>query len=78
MKTILKGNDAIEMYAELQGSYPAGKQPKISGYFVSDDCDWAFGEYDKGTIIAFESTGDGMVYEDAFGTVNDAIEWIES
>lgn len=75
MKTILKGNEAIEIYEKLQGSLSAGTTPRMCGYFISDDYDATKQIYDKGSIVAFDSTT-GQVYEDVFSNVNDAIEWI--
>jgi hypothetical protein len=75
MKTILTGNEAIEAYEDLQGTHPTGHHPKKCGYFTSDDCDLTK-HYDKNTIVAFDATGE-FFYEDAFSTVNDAINWID-
>lgn len=73
-KTILTGIEAIEAYEELQGSYSSSGLPKKCGYFNAADCG-ATNYYDKGTIIAFDSTS-GESYELDFGNVEDAIEWI--
>lgn len=75
MKTILTGNDAIDIYETLQGPLSAGTMPRKCGYFISDDCEVTNKEYDNGSVIAFDSTT-GHVYEDVFNTINDAIEWI--
>lgn len=75
MKTILTNNEAIEVYETLQGSLSAGTMPRKCGYFTSDDYESTNKIYDKGSIVAFDSTT-GHVYEDAFSNVNDAIEWL--
>jgi hypothetical protein len=74
MKNILTGNEAIEAYELLQGSYSLKNMPKVCGYFTSDDCE-STSNYDKGTIVAFDST-DGDKYELYFSNSTDAIDWI--
>jgi hypothetical protein len=74
MKNILTGNEAIEAYEELQGSYSSENIPRKCGYFSVDDYDGVT-IYDKGTIIAFDAT-EGAPFEDGFGTIEDAIDWI--
>lgn len=75
-KNILKGNEAIEAYEELQSSYSVDNMPRKCGWFISDDCESSNKEYDNGTVVAFDSTS-GDMYEMGFTTVNDALDWIE-
>lgn len=76
MKTILTGNDAIEAYENTWKS--ASKKmnlPRVCGYFTSDDCELTSKQFDKGSIVAFDST-DGNDYEESFEFESDAINWI--
>jgi len=74
MKTILKGDEAVEAYEQINTYLLSDNIPEKCGYFVSDDCELtAF--YDKGSIIAFDTTGK-TYYSEAFSTEQDAIDWI--
>lgn len=74
MKIVLTGDDAILEYQVIQGSYSSENVPRACGYFNVDDADFETG-YDRGTILAFDSTNGGP-YEEVFGSVDAALEWI--
>lgn len=76
MKTILTGNEAIEAYEQNENVNTSENIIPACGYFTSDDCDLTKNVYDKGIIIAFDSTS-GDPYVDAFSTVDEAIDWIK-
>ena len=68
MKNILKNNEAISALQTLSN------EDKLCGYFVADDYEGTV-HYDKGTIIAFDNTGEHY-FENDFATIQEAIDWI--
>lgn len=74
MKNILTGNEAIDALESIQASHTIDNCPRKCGYFISDDYEGTC-HYDKGTVIAFDSTT-GLYYENDFGNIDEAINWI--